>query len=168
MKFRKKPVIIDAMQYDGEVNPEIIKFCPTITIDLEKIEIFIPTLEGNMRVSKGDWIIKGVKGEFYPVKPDVFAETYEKVVDELTIDDLKDLAKQSYKFTNAQLFEVEKLFDNETAHIFSAMRVLGCVEAFDDADNSMGHRIFQDLFKTYESYRTISAKCSKMREEDKK
>lgn len=61
MKFRKKPVIIEAYQ--------------------TKVEIIIPTLEGNMKASKGDWIITGINGEQYPCKPDIFEKTYEKVLD---------------------------------------------------------------------------------------
>ena len=58
-KFRKKPVIVEAYQIDHE---EIIH-----------------TLEGEMKASPGDWIIKGVHGEKYPCKPDIFNETYERV-----------------------------------------------------------------------------------------
>lgn len=58
-KFRKIPVVIEAYQTDEEME--------------------IETLEGVMKANKGDWIIKGVKGELYPCKPDVFEMTYEKV-----------------------------------------------------------------------------------------
>ena len=58
-KYRKKPVVIEAYQTDKEIE--------------------IETLEGTMKANKGDWIIKGVKGELYPCKPDVFKMTYEKV-----------------------------------------------------------------------------------------
>ena len=58
-KFRKIPVVIEAYQTDEEME--------------------IETLEGTMKADKGDWIIKGVKGELYPCKPDVFKMTYEKV-----------------------------------------------------------------------------------------
>lgn len=57
-KYVKKPVVIEAYQTDRE--------------------IFIETLEGTMKADVGDWIIKGVKGEYYPCKPDVFNMTYEK------------------------------------------------------------------------------------------
>ena len=62
MKFRKKPVVIEAYQTDKELD--------------------IPTLEGIMHASIGDWIITGVHGEQYPCKPDVFEETYERVEEE--------------------------------------------------------------------------------------
>ena len=60
MKYRKKLVIIDAYQTDKEVD--------------------IVTLEGIMHASVGDYIITGVKGEKYPCKPDIFEQTYEKVI----------------------------------------------------------------------------------------
>lgn len=61
-KFRKIPVVIEAYQTN--------------------VEMEIETLEGVMKADKGDWIIKGVKGELYPCKPDVFQMTYEKVEDD--------------------------------------------------------------------------------------
>jgi len=89
MKFRKKPVVIEAIQYTGtpDSNREIIDFClgsktPALLNDKRLI---IATLEGDHTVSVGDFVIKGVQGEFYPCKPDIFAQTYEEVVDpELT------------------------------------------------------------------------------------
>jgi hypothetical protein len=78
MKFRKKPVVIEAMQWTGTNMPELIEFIgehpPT-----DVLGFFIHTLEGQMFASPGDWIIKGVAGEFYPCKPDIFAATYERV-----------------------------------------------------------------------------------------
>ena len=79
MKFRKKPVIIDAIQFLGN-DQECIKFCPSaVDPETDKAELHIPTLEGEMICSYGDWIIKGVQGEFYPCKPDIFKKSYEKV-----------------------------------------------------------------------------------------
>ena len=88
--FRKKPVVIEAVQWspdaDGvqqnawpanwpvgewEVSPAVDH------PDDPTLYLIIPTLEGNHGASPGDWIIKGVKGEFYPCKPDIFAATYE-------------------------------------------------------------------------------------------
>jgi len=84
MKYRKKPVIIDAIRFDGD-NESMKR----IIIDLQmphgsyKFDgrFHIKTLEGTMTAIPGDWIIKGVKGEFYPVKPDIFVQTYEVVSD---------------------------------------------------------------------------------------
>lgn len=61
MKFRKKPIVIEAFK--------------------TQIAMEIPTLEGTMHASPGDWIITGVKGERYPCKPDIFEATYELVVE---------------------------------------------------------------------------------------
>lgn len=79
MKFRKKPVIVDAIQYHKGINEnEITEFTETRAFPFgEGMEI--PTLEGNHMASDGDWIIRGVHGEFYPCKPDIFEKTYEKV-----------------------------------------------------------------------------------------
>lgn len=79
MKFRKKPVVIEAMRWTGENTPEIKLFCPAIMeiLDIPR-RLMIPTMEGQMHAAAGDWIIKGVKGEFYPCKPDIFAATYER------------------------------------------------------------------------------------------
>lgn len=77
MKFRKKPVVIDAVQYDGTLvsveSLEGLECSQSLTSDTIQIE----TLEGAMTANPGDWIIKGVKGEFYPCKPDIFEATYE-------------------------------------------------------------------------------------------
>lgn len=96
MKFRKKPVIIDAIQWNGENELEIQKFVgESLKVDLlrepmltEKgiipkwVELKIITLEGVHTANIGDFIIKGVNGEFYPCKPDIFEKTYEKVEEE--------------------------------------------------------------------------------------
>lgn len=79
-QYRKKPVIIKAMQFTaiGVIDWEAIyEFCPVARP--KNGELFIKTLEGNMRVSPNDYIIKGVQGEFYPCKPDIFEATYEPV-----------------------------------------------------------------------------------------
>ena len=79
-KFRKKPAVVEAVQWDGASISELQAFAGN---DLSWSPLtgaaFIPTLEGLMRADKGDWIIKGVKGEFYPCKPDIFAATYEPI-----------------------------------------------------------------------------------------
>ena len=83
--FRKKPVVIEAVQWSGKNSAEIEAFVgspqrwETWKQFEEWSEIRIPTLEGTMVATKGDWIVKGVKGEFYPCKPDIFEATYESV-----------------------------------------------------------------------------------------
>jgi hypothetical protein len=96
MKYRKKPVVIDALKWIGSMDSfqEIRKFCPTVidggavwhpdapadsAVKTSSWPLFIPTLEGNMSAQIGYYIIKGIKGEFYPCKPDIFEATYEKV-----------------------------------------------------------------------------------------
>jgi len=81
MKFRKKPVVIEAMQFTGDNDKEILSFTGGRNVKYLAVSnvISILTLEGEMRASEGDWIIKGIKGEFYPCKPDIFEETYEVV-----------------------------------------------------------------------------------------
>lgn len=81
MKFRKKPIIIEAIQFNGENMDEIKSLFPDIKCFSSAIGHFfhIETEEGTMCAMKGDWIIKGVKGEFYPCKPDIFVETYEQL-----------------------------------------------------------------------------------------
>lgn len=89
MKFRKKPVVIEAVCFKGTNSQDINDFIKansyeelcSVGIDSkgEVRELFIKTLEGEMTASLGDWIIRGVKGELYPCKPDIFEATYEPV-----------------------------------------------------------------------------------------
>lgn len=78
MRFRKKPVVIEAVQWTGENTDEMWAFAGA-NVSCGLPEILVHTLEGTMCGLPGDWIIKGVKGEFYPCKPDIFAATYEAV-----------------------------------------------------------------------------------------
>ena len=77
MKYRKKPVVIEAIRFIGSNYEEIREFIGQNTL-CSDLSIVISTLEGDMVAQKGDYIIKGVQGEFYPCKPDIFAQTYEK------------------------------------------------------------------------------------------
>lgn len=92
MKFRKKPVVIEAVQFHKAGDHEAVKLahfdasgkCRWVEGECDITEVeggrdgwFIPTLEGGHEVTPGDWIITGVKGEQYPCKPDIFAATYE-------------------------------------------------------------------------------------------
>lgn len=80
MKFRKKPVVIEAEQYfdDGPL-PFVEEGVLHYNEDTHRQEI--KTLEGWLTVSDGDWIIRGVQGEYYPCKPDIFAATYDPVAE---------------------------------------------------------------------------------------
>lgn len=80
--FRKKPVVIEAKQITSverlaAISTWLDAFGVKHEIGLSDMSITLPTLEGPMRADEGDWIIQGVKGEFYPCKPDVFELTYE-------------------------------------------------------------------------------------------
>lgn len=79
-KYVKKPVIIEAIQWTGENLSEIDKFVQA-KVQKRALVLIIPTLEGKMHASLGDYIIKGVNGEFYPCKPDIFDKTYEEVTE---------------------------------------------------------------------------------------
>ena len=91
MRYRKKPVEIEAIKWTGYNLNEVIDFVGESLLyeiydDAWKVgkapvmvDMKIKTLEGNMTVSTGDYIIKGVQGEFYPCKPDIFEQTYEPV-----------------------------------------------------------------------------------------
>lgn len=82
MRYRKKPVEIEAVQYRGNNFIELLKFAGAaarFTGGYERHELILHTPEGDMHASVGDYIIKGVGGEFYPCKPDIFKKTYEKV-----------------------------------------------------------------------------------------
>lgn len=80
-KFRKKPVVIEAVQYNGMNGLKLLSWAGSVEIEEDFLGEFVEiyTLEGVMKCSKGDWLIKGVKGEFYPCKPDIFEATYEEV-----------------------------------------------------------------------------------------
>lgn len=86
-KYRKKPVVIEAIQYTGHNGHAILQWISAMAIESPVLEpsennmtgeyLQIKTLEGTMAAIVGDWIIKGVNGEFYPCKPDIFEKTYE-------------------------------------------------------------------------------------------
>lgn len=87
-KFRKKPVEIDAVQFTGGNSVQVAQFitdgggafrAETHPRNGAQDVFYIHTLEGELRAVDGDWIIRGVQGEFYPCKPDIFAATYEPV-----------------------------------------------------------------------------------------
>ena len=82
-KFVKKPVVIEAIQYDGANITEVENFVggklPTVMNSNKDTLIVVSTLEGDMKAVAGDWIIKGVKGEYYPIKSEIFFKTYDVV-----------------------------------------------------------------------------------------
>ena len=81
-RFRKKPVVIEAAQWNGKNLSELSEWSGRewdVVPDGEVNLLAVLTLEGVMFARPGDWIIRGVAGEFYPCKPAIFAETYEAV-----------------------------------------------------------------------------------------
>ena len=80
-KYRKKPVIVEAVVWTGNNIDEIKELAKNAVEHIIFVDnnLYIETLEGNMNASIGDYVIKGIAGEFYPCKPDIFKETYETV-----------------------------------------------------------------------------------------
>ena len=87
MKYRKLPIVIEAFKWEDDCDlfsediPKWFKDNLKIDFYFSNMNLFIRTLEGNMKVNDGDYIIRGVNGEFYPCKPDIFEKTYEAVND---------------------------------------------------------------------------------------
>lgn len=108
MKYRKKPVVIEAIQWNGINLTEIKEFVGNdldciILDDAWKVGHGIPhvimhihTLEGDMKASRNDYIIKGVNGEFYPCKPDIFEKTYEISSDTVNYSNIYEKAINTY------------------------------------------------------------------------
>ena len=81
-KYRKKPVVVEAVQWTGKNHVEMCEFIDWEVLEIRPKEgLIIHTLEGDHHASPGDYIIKGVNGEFYPCKPDIFSKTYESEAD---------------------------------------------------------------------------------------
>lgn len=96
MKYRKKPVVIEAFKWTGDMNQvedpewiiEAIKKGTIWFVNYEAnktCEMIIKTLEGSMKANQGDYIIKGINGEIYPCKPDIFEKTYEPADKEVIV-----------------------------------------------------------------------------------
>ncbi len=113
MKYRKKPVEVEAIQWTGNTS-EVKKFCGSkcsynvndsawqVGKGVPQEELIIHTLEGDMKASRNDYIIKGVNGEFYPCKPDIFEKTYEISSDTVNYNNIYEKAINTYG-ENAQL-----------------------------------------------------------------
>lgn len=81
MKYRKKPIVIEAVKYERDHIGRMQDFCDKLRYNPHDNEYYIDTLEGCMKASDGDFIIKGVNGEFYPCKADIFEKTYDLVTE---------------------------------------------------------------------------------------
>jgi hypothetical protein len=84
VKYRKKPVVIDAVQWTGANTDAVLWFVPVAVLGDRPETLLVPTLEGDHIARVGDWIIKGVQGEYYPCKPDIFEMSYEPVDEQAT------------------------------------------------------------------------------------
>ena len=93
--FRKKPVEIEAMQFTGHNYDRIASWmgdaATTMTSPDGTLDLHIETLEGTLHVSPDDWVIRGVQGEFYPCKSDIFEATYERVADDERTDPVPEV-----------------------------------------------------------------------------
>lgn len=117
-QYRKKPVVIEAIQFNGKNAEEIeqwsnnnVKAGPVLEDTLSKAHLEIETLEGTMTAQVNDYVIKGVKGEFYPCKPDIFEQTYdaettsfkERLIKEQ--EELSDKLNKLYTFGSTEKFK---------------------------------------------------------------
>ncbi len=118
MKYRKKPVIIDAVEWTGanHLITETFMKDSGATIDYSEKQlgvIKIPTLEGMMSAQVGDFIIKGVNGEFYPCKPDIFAKTYENGETKFLEETFTDRLLKETKELRERLEKLQKFLSNK-------------------------------------------------------
>lgn len=114
MKYRKKPVEIEAMQLTADNACEVLTFCngsgDIVASKEDDGTISIKTLEGTMIASIGDYVIKGVKGEFYPCKPDIFEATYDIVEEE---DWEQHLPNLEITLVPEEIANIASLLDND-------------------------------------------------------
>jgi hypothetical protein len=84
VKYRKRPAVVEAVRFVGDNWNELTTFFGSKSggsvWQSTEDGVLIFTLEGNMLANKGDWIVRGTAGEFYPVKPDIFEQVYEPVI----------------------------------------------------------------------------------------
>ena len=133
MKYRKKPVVIEAIQWSGLNLEEVKSFvgkdlqydiCDTVWEvgkGVPHILMKIKTLEGDHFVTKGDYIIKGIKGEFYPCKPDIFKQTYEVAKDDESIIRAKEKGETitlPYKVGTKVYVVASQTSNNRNLYIF--------------------------------------------------
>lgn len=112
-KYRKKPVVVEAIQWTGENLLEICNFTGKCGGELIKNgEMYIDTLEGVHHASVGDFIIKGVHSEFYPCKPDIFGKTYNAEYPQTNADRIRAMSDEELAE-----FMANKCLDGETAKL---------------------------------------------------
>jgi len=123
-KFRKKPVVVEAIQFlpfqDDRNKPQ--SNVPCVFMDIENSETMwsIKTLEGRYNVTPNDWIIKGIEGEFYPCKPEIFKKTYDEVFEDKLDKIIEEgkakikIFKEKLKKTAEEIDKIEKEFLSKT------------------------------------------------------
>jgi len=111
MKYVKKPIIIEAIQWDGMNGNDVVDFCCDARLKNNDngLTLSIPTLEGDMIANWNDWIIKGINCEFYPCKPDIFEKTY-SVYDEYTAPENKSEDDKFQQATDNFKMYLNKIF----------------------------------------------------------
>ena len=126
--YRKKPVVVEAVQWTGENRAEMREFIdPEVFEIIPRVGLVIHTLEGDHHASPGDYIIKGVNGEFYPCKPDIFAKTYESATlttpnEPLTLEQLREMDGEPVWWADAKLWGLVQdgiltMPSGESAHV---------------------------------------------------
>lgn len=121
MKFRKKPVVIDAVRFNGQ-NGDRIKAFAGRSVAVMSDYVVISTREGRMRGDVGDWIIRGVAGEFYPCKPEIFDRTYEPLGDGLS--DVQIAYVRLYRERPDEVYRMEEATQDYDALLAFAQEVL--------------------------------------------
>ncbi|WP_257007326.1 hypothetical protein [Enterococcus hirae] len=124
MKYRKKPVVVEAIQLTNKNLLEVKEWCNGELVpnaETSGYDLYISTLEGIMHVDINDYIIQGVEGEFYPCKPDIFEKTYEVASQQSQLDDNQKIVlewlksnRNSLKVPMLAFYELAELADENT------------------------------------------------------
>lgn len=134
-KFRKKPVVIDAMQFDGTIasasaicqwanagaSEPLIDYVTQDGDDKNAHDMLVHTLEGDHTASPGDWIIRGVAGEFYPCKPEIFAATYEAADGSAALTGVQKIAAERAR----QVFQEGWDAEHDARHLAGTLALAG-------------------------------------------
>ena len=135
MKARKKSVIVEAVQWKDNNTQEILDFCNGNCVEKARgAYLYVTTLEGGHIASVDDYIIKGVNGEFYPCKPDIFEKTYDVVDDDeidlqLTIEEINALI--CYISKSIGVFDADLLNTLKLAYMLGEENLSLCINAID-------------------------------------
>lgn len=122
-KYRKKPVVVEAIQWTGDNTSEIMKWVGDRAYFRDTL--YIKTLEGDHIASVGDYIIKGIEGEFYPCKPDIFKKTYEP----------KERTKAIKLTLKEQLLAVAETIEEPKALVVAVELPTGAIEIITNTSN---------------------------------